>query len=539
MAGSLGIFIDEKVIKYAKLKKDKDVIKVESFSVEFYEKENLISSIKKIISETNSEHDQINVNVSNEIYNYFEAFSMLEKKDIKDSVQIDFELLCGEKGYNAKALDTRYILTASKENSDKYKVLHVAVNKDDLNNLTKTFTGYKIGSITPVSTSVSNLIDIKDNESVVIVNIESQTQITSIVEGQIYRVDVISSGMDQILKEIAKTENSYRKSYAVCKNVTVYSQGNSLGAGQPGNEYANDVSPVLDTIGRELKEIIESLLTNVDKVYITGSGTIINNVDLYLQEYIPNIDCELLKPYFLETNSLKVPLKEYIEVNSAIALALNGMGLLNKEVNFGVKPPVEIDIKGLLSKIGIKSKKTDSEGEETGVSVSEKLLIRICVVFLVMIVGYASMSLYTTKKIDEKNAKVISATQASEVEIEKIKAQEQFIDDKTANYNMRLESLRKLAEQIQGGDSNRVIARDALPNMLSQVMFNCPQDVKLVSITNPNDKHFVIVADSRRYEQLGYLMSSLRTKGVLVNVQSTSGVKTDDIIEVTIEGDLP
>ena len=168
MAGSLGIFIDEKVIKYAKLKKDKDVIKVESFSVEFYEKENLISSLKKIISETNSEHDQINVNVSNEIYNYFEAFSMLEKKDIKDSVQIDFELLCGEKGYNAKALDTRFILTASKENSDKYKVLHVAVNKDDLNNLTKAFTGYKIGSITPVSTSVSNLIDIKDNESVVI-----------------------------------------------------------------------------------------------------------------------------------------------------------------------------------------------------------------------------------------------------------------------------------------------------------------------------------------------------------------------------------
>ena len=34
-------------------------------------------------------------------------------------------------------------------------------------------------------------------------------------------------------------------------------------------------------------------------------------------------------------------------------------------------------------------------------------------------------------------------------------------------------------------------------------------------------------------------MSSLRTKGVLVNVQSTSGIKTDDIIEVTIEGDLP
>ena len=84
MAGSLGIFIENEIIKYAKLHKEKDSIKVESFSVEFYEKGNIAPVIKKIITETNSQKSQININISNELYNYFETFSLLSKKDMRD-----------------------------------------------------------------------------------------------------------------------------------------------------------------------------------------------------------------------------------------------------------------------------------------------------------------------------------------------------------------------------------------------------------------------------------------------------------------------
>jgi hypothetical protein len=43
---------------------------------------------------------------------------------------------------------------------------------------------------------------------------------------------------------------------------------------------------------------------------------------------------EILKPFFVDPTSLNVQAKEYIEVNSAIALALDGVGCLNKDLNF-------------------------------------------------------------------------------------------------------------------------------------------------------------------------------------------------------------
>ena len=38
MASCLGLYIDEHLIKYAKVSKDRDNFKVESFGVKFYEK---------------------------------------------------------------------------------------------------------------------------------------------------------------------------------------------------------------------------------------------------------------------------------------------------------------------------------------------------------------------------------------------------------------------------------------------------------------------------------------------------------------------
>ena len=73
MASSLGIFIEKDIIKYAKLNQEKDSIKVESFSVEFYEKGNVGAAVKKILTETNGAKCSVNVNVSSELYNYFET----------------------------------------------------------------------------------------------------------------------------------------------------------------------------------------------------------------------------------------------------------------------------------------------------------------------------------------------------------------------------------------------------------------------------------------------------------------------------------
>jgi len=55
---------------------------------------------------------------------------------------------------------------------------------------------------------------------------------------------------------------------------------------------------------------------------------------LYFEELLDGIKCEILKPFFIE-DSPKVNMKDYIEVNSAISLALQGLeyGLANMNFN--------------------------------------------------------------------------------------------------------------------------------------------------------------------------------------------------------------
>lgn len=81
MTSCLGLYVESNVIKYAKISKDRDNLKVESFGLKFYDK--LGDAIKQIISETYSFKVPISINLADEVYSYFYMFSMLNKKDLK------------------------------------------------------------------------------------------------------------------------------------------------------------------------------------------------------------------------------------------------------------------------------------------------------------------------------------------------------------------------------------------------------------------------------------------------------------------------
>ena len=66
---------------------------------------------------------------------------------------------------------------------------------------------------------------------------------------------------------------------------------------------------------------MESNIITIDKIYITGTMAIINNIDLYFEQYFGGTTCEILKPYFLSTMATNSSVKDYVEVKSAIALA--------------------------------------------------------------------------------------------------------------------------------------------------------------------------------------------------------------------------
>ena len=83
--------------------------------------------------------------------------------------------------------------------------------------------------------------------------------------------------------------------------------------------------------------------------------------------------------------------------------------------------------------------------------------------------------------------------------------------------------------------------KNMIPTFLTQLMGIIPKGVQITSVENTTDKHMVINAQSKKYEQLGYLKAKLREDGILVSdtVVSTAGTKDGDFVKIKIEGDLP
>ena len=108
MASCLGVYVESNTIKYAKVSKEHEKIKVEFFGVKFYD--NLEKAINQIIKETYSYKTPISINLSEEIYNYFDMFAMLSNRDLSKAIKTEFEMYCNDQGYNPNVFETRYVV---------------------------------------------------------------------------------------------------------------------------------------------------------------------------------------------------------------------------------------------------------------------------------------------------------------------------------------------------------------------------------------------------------------------------------------------
>ena len=75
MQECLGVSITDKLIRYAKVKKDNDNnFSIESYGLKFYN--NVMETLDQIIRETNSTNIPISCDMSNEKYYYFNIFNL-------------------------------------------------------------------------------------------------------------------------------------------------------------------------------------------------------------------------------------------------------------------------------------------------------------------------------------------------------------------------------------------------------------------------------------------------------------------------------
>ncbi len=546
MPSCLGLYLENNLIKYAKVSKDHDNFRIESFGMKFFD--NIDEAVKQIISETYSYKTPISVNLSDEKYSYAQLFSLLSKKDLNTAIATEFDLYCNETGKNRKALEYRSLLSSNLEDKDKINGLYAYVDKSNIVRRLQLLDAYRVNQVVPLPLSIANLSTFADKKNSIIVNIEKNTSVTTIVNGEIQRVDIIENGMKEILDSIIIKENSYAKAYEICKNTTIYTtQGRNLQVEE--NEYMEDIMPVLYKIIEKIKDIITANQIEINNVYITGLAAVINNIDLYFEENFPDKKCEILTPFFIKKTNVKLNIKDYIEVNSAISLALQGLGDGKKEINF--KRDGKLDQLSALLKIEMGTKKetkvSDGKGfaekiknilKSDSTAALDKIeisMIKTAVLLIAILIVYTIFSKTVSHQINKKDEEVKEYLTSTEDQIGEIANNTRLVTTRTEQYNSLVEKINEANEKL----TQSYARKNVLPNFLTEIMFNIPKEVQLLSIKNPTGKTIKIEAQAAEYEQLGYFIAKIKNEGILTDVTSSSGTKKDELIKITIQGNLP
>ena len=538
-ANCLGLYIDENIIKYAKVSKEHNKIKVDSFGVKFYDEIN--EAISQVIQETYSQRTPISINLASEMYNYFDMFALLTKNDLQKAIKTEFNSYCVEKGYNPNVFENRYVIVENQEDKEKIKVIHISENKIELNRIMQQVEGYKLINISPISMSITNLLDTEKQEDCVIVNIEDKTTVTTILQNKIYNIESIEEGSKDFLNKISLRENSYAKSYEICKNTTIYtSEGRELQETQ--TENLEDIMPTLYTIVGKVKNIIEQSTTRIRKIYLTGTAALINNIDLYFEEYFEDVQCEILKPHFIE-NTRDISIKDFTEVNSAISMALMGIGEGIEGINFK-----ELKLIDKMPEWLTKDKNPEKERKgkkiinnifswDLGSPLDkvETTLIRTSVGILLFAIIYSSFSAILADQMNKKKQEAQNSIDNTTQQILSANADDDKIKEKKNDYNELIDNLKKVNEAIE--DRNK--RRNAIPNLLNQIMSIVPENVQLASIENSSNTHIIITAQSNKYEPLGIFKAKIKLDNILRDTISTAGQKDNGVVTIKIEGELP
>lgn len=569
MKTCLGISITDKMIKYAKVQRDNNnKYSVTSYGVKFYEELKLDSTIEQIIQETNSTSTPISVNIRNNKYYYFNIFKTENKDYINKAVQTEFESFCVDSHINKNSVDGRYhLIRICLDDSEKRRIMYTYDTKADLNETKKSFYKYNLKSIAPEAIALPNLININPNKNIMIVDLDDKVTATTLIGGNLYSVDSLEVGMKNAFDAINEKENSYSKTYDVYKNTTIYTmeaiqQGEMQN--QPENEYLKYIVPELYRIVQEVQKL-STKYQKIDEIYLTGYGSSINNVDLYFQEYLKEAKVEILKPFFVPNNG-SVNLKDYIEVNSAIALAIQGMGYGVQSLNFKtndilrkLKDLLNTDVSS-LSKNGegasfkdiataffnriansLKGAGNVLKSEDKVTSLDTSMIVSL-IVLIIIIVMFSVSSVWVSKaitdKINEAN-QTISYTKTQET---LANADDATIKNKTQDYIRYKTKLEDTSSAIEEKRSRK----NQITNLLSKIAYTIPKGVTLTSIKNSEQtsssgetvEHITITAKASEYEQLAYFKAKLSNAEILENVVSTFGEKSGSDVIATIEGDL-
>lgn len=548
MQGCLGIYVQKNLIKYAKVSKDRNSFKVEAYGVKFYDGD-IEKTIEQIVKETYSFQVPISINIDNEKYTYSNVFALLKAQNLEKAMDTEFEFFCNNNNQNKNTLEYRKIYAPDKDDRDKLRVLYTYVDKSNVVQRLQILDKFKIQNVSPIAITIPNLNPVLIQEDCLIVNLEDETEVTTVINGKVFSVDKIETGMGKILRLIEERENSIQKAYEICKNTTVYTKsGQNLKV--EGNEYLDDIITILFEIINQIKDIVAKNGVDVTSIYLTGMGLVINNIDLLFQEAWIDKKCEILVPYFIEKTNVKINIKDYIEVNSAISLAIQGLDSKKQNINFDESKMNFQKIMAILtSDVGKKNSNTKIKGRKSStfnraslreianmeLDFGDRTLLTIVAGLMIAIILFVGVTEVLSKQIKEKMASADTIIENSQKEIDKVTKYNSLVNARTSEYQKLVDKIDEANSKV----SEEYSSKNAIPNLLNKIMYNIPVGVQLLSIENQSGKDIVITAQAEKYDQLGYFKAALEEEGILTDIISTRGTKPGELISITITGKLP
>lgn len=536
MAKALGIYLQDNLIKYSKLSETKGKFKIEAYGVKYVK--NLKEDIKQIIEETDSKKIPIVVNSEEEEYDYLKIFAGLNKSDFDKIIDMQFEEIATDNMLNKKLLKTGYIISEDMADVEKLHVLHVAQFITAIETRVNLFGSKKPTDVIPTGVIMHNLV--KTGGDYGIVNMEEKTEFIGVMKGNPYHVEKFNTNLASVIKDINKTENSIASSYETLKNTIL-----------PVNDLENisieenpNIPVVLDYINGvidEVKGYLDKTELRIKKIYLTGTGATISNIEAIFNLAIPNVDFEVLKPNFIYEKSKTTAVKELIDVNTATALALQELGMAVKTMNFattagGASNKRTIDFTKDISDIDFDEIKENLKADFTAeISVFESFAIRMLLTALIVIMVFSIFSMWLEKGNMQKQEEADKISLKSSMTIQKVKADIEKIDASRREYE---EILAKAESARNKTSNNGSIPKDSLPNFLNRLAHAIPVRVTVLDIKEERTRVTVEV-ESKQYEQLGFFIGILENEGILYELKTDFSQKRDGYVNVRIEGRLP
>lgn len=539
MASCLGIHISDKILKYAKLTIDNSKnVSLEQHGVKFIQG-NKIELIKKIIAETQSEDIPIALSTYDDYYQKVQVFKQLAKADIKNVINLEFEDWCEKKSSDASKYQYTYFLPDSVV-GDYYNGVINIIEKEEVE-VYKDTKNVNVASIMPTPFTMNEIIP-KDEKNYVLINFDDRLYMTSVIDGKVVEFVVEEIGMKDIFTKLIDFLGSEQKVYEACKKINVFSEGESTNQ----KDIEEVTEPVLQEILKRISEVVTRRKSSVNKVFVTGMGTLFTNIDILFREYL-DIKTELLKPPFMSDVGGVRNVAEALEAIPAMSIAYQYLNPTIPNIEQYKKSAVNSLFAMFTSKA--KNPKEKKEAKEKSKDKTSKPMIAfapqkiapimIClsiVVVLTMITYLVFSNIYISqinkmkKDLDDKTAKLVTQTNLISTDIS-------YINSNTSQYKGINDDVQKTVELIEGNQIGKYSTYN-IASFMQKIIKIIPKNVQLKTISSDDNKKVKISAQSTLYSDLGYFVAQLKLQGVLNNVKVNT-IKNGTTIEVEIGGDLP